>query len=388
MTDTILPGAITEDSAFSRPNGYVNPDDAGYLLAVSTPERESRPIFRFPAVSNRLGIGTDTTTAVLVGADSARLAITITRRDTAVDLTVSLYALPLTIDTTTAFHDLDGAFAGPAVRTVNLDSLLAKSAAPCAGFPCYFDPVTHDSAFLDKANDRVFLRMALDTLQVPLVLGDTGKVAFGIRVSGNGPTSTAIGARERQGLGPLFTWYVRMDSASQKIIHVSRPAALSSFDSFVFDPPSLPIGSDLVIGGVPSVRTIMRIALPRAIRDSSRIVRATLEFIAAAQLVGTAADAFPVIAAPVLADFGAKSPLAPAFNDTTQFAIAPIDTVLIDVTSVLTYWTLDNRRPTTLVLQQIPEGTNFAELRLHSSASVGQGPRLRITYAPRYPISP
>ena len=117
-------------------------------------------------------------------------------------------------------------------------------------------------------------------------------------------------------------------------------------------------------------------------------MRATLEFIAAAQLEGTAADAFPVIAAPVLADFGAKSPLAPAFNDTTQFAIAPIDTVRIDVTSVLTYWTLDTRRPTTLVLQQIPEGTNFAELRLHSSASVGQGPRLHITYAPRYPISP
>lgn len=389
LTDTVLLGAITSDSSFSRPNGYVNPDEATYLPAVSTPTRESRPIFRTIPIPRRIGIGTDTTTATLVGADSARLSFTITRRDTTANLVVSLYAMPLTIDTTTAFHDLDGAFAGPVVRSVNLDSLLTKPATPCIGFPCYLDPVTHDSAYVDKANDRMFVRMRIDTTQVPLVLADSGKVALGIRVSGNIPTSTAIAATERASIlapAPSFVWFARMDSAG-KVIHIARPVP-TSFDSFVYDPPSDPIGANLVIGGVPAVRTVIRIALPPVIRDSSRIVRATLEFIAAAQFQGTAADKFPVFSAPVLADFGAKSPLVGAFNDTTQFTIVPIDTVRVDVTRVLTYWTLDSRRPTTLVLRQDPEGTNFVELRMHSSVDAGLEPRLHITYTARYPLKP
>jgi hypothetical protein len=380
MTDTILPGAITQDSAFGRPIGYVDADAAVSLLAVSAPWRDSRPIFRTTAISRRLGIGTDTATATLLGVDSARLTLTITRRDAATpNLTFSLYALPLTIDTATAFHDLDAAFAGPVLRSVNLDSLLAK--------PADWDPATGDSAIVDNVNNRVILTIGLDSAQVPLVPADTGKLAFGIRVTASGPASVAIGASENAGLGPVLTWFVRMDSLGVKVIHVKRLAP-SSFDSFVYDPPSQPIGSSLVVGGVPAARTILRFVLPRAIRDSSRIVRATLEFIAAAQFEGTAADAFPVIALPVVADFGAKSPTNPLFTDTTTFAIAPLDTVRINVTHVLGYWSVDPRQPTTLVLRQLPEGTEFAELRVHSATDVAQQPRLHITYAPRYPISP
>ena len=164
--------------------------------------------------------------------------------------------------------------------------------------------------------------------------------------------------------------------------------AAPSFDSFVFDPPALPIGTSLVVGGVPSARTIMRIALPRLIRDSSRVVRATLEFVASAQLEGSAADSFPIVAHPVISDFGAKSPIGTKNTDTTWIAIAPIDTVRIDVTSVLALWATDSLQSTTLVLRQVPEGAVFPEIRWHSSANVALRPRLHITYAPRYPFNP
>jgi len=132
---------------------------------------------------------------------------------------------------------------------------------------------------------------------------------------------------------------------------------------------------------------MLRMALPRAIRDSSRVIRATIEFEAAAQLEGTAADSFRVVAHPVIADFGAKSPLSNTRTDTTWIAVVPLDTVRIDVTRVLAYWTT-NTQATTMMLRQLPEGAVFAELRLHSSVVFAQRPKLHLTYAPRYPVSP
>ena len=111
-------------------------------------------------------------------------------------------------------------------------------------------------------------------------------------------------------------WLAHQMTASCPILSTTRSAP-ASFDSFVYDPPAQPIGSLLVVGGVPSARAILRLTLPRLIRDSSRVVRATLEFVPAAPLEGTAADSFVVVAHPVIADFGAKSPLNGAHIDST-----------------------------------------------------------------------
>ena len=236
----------------------------------------------------------------MIGVDSVRLSLTITRRDTAAhNLTLSLYTLPLAIDSATAFHDLDGPFAGAPVRSLNVDSLLAK--------PGLRDPATRDSAIMDTTNHRITLLIRLDSAQVPLVNADSGKLALGIRVSADSRASVALGSLENTGLGPVVTWFLKVDSLGLGVVHKAR-LAQPSFDSFVFDPPAPPIGSVLVVGGVPAARIIMRMDLPRVIHDSSRVVRATLEFVAAAQLEGSAADSFAVVAHSVIADFGAKSP--------------------------------------------------------------------------------
>lgn len=383
LVDTVLAGAIVQDSSFGRPVGYVNPQSAPALAAVSAPGRESRPIFRTVAIPARLVLGGDTTTGPVIGVDSLRLTLTITHRDTAThNLTLSLYALPLTIDSTTALHDLDASFAAAPVRSLNVDSLLAK--------PGLRDSTTGDSAIVDDANNRVTLLIGLDSAQAPLVPADSGMLAFGVRVAANTSARVTLASVEFQQvltLGPAVTWFLKVDSLGLQVIHRTRPAQ-PTFDSFVFDPPAPPIGSSLVVGGVPAARTMLRMVLPRAIRDSSRVVRATLEFVAAAPLEGGAADSFPIFASPVIADFGAKSPLNFTHTDTTWIAIGPIDTVRLDVTNVLGFWAMDSTQQTTLMLRQVPEGATFAELRLHSSLDVTQAPRLHITYAPRYPISP
>ena len=382
LTDTVLSGVISQDSSFGRPIGYVNPPSAIVLPAVSRPGRESRPIFRTNPIPLRFVLGPDTTSNPVIGVDSARLTVIITRRDTSAhNLTLSVYALPLTIDSTTAFHDLDAPFAAAPIRSVNLDSLLAK--------PGHLDPATGDSAIVDDVNNRILLRIGLDSAQVPLT-ADSGKLGLGIRVSADSRASAAILSTESSLLvaqGPAVTWYLKVDSLGLSIAHKSRTVP-TSFDSFVYDPPALPTGAFLVVGGVPAARTVLRIDLPQVIRDSSRVIRATLEFIAAAQLEGSPADSFPVVASPVIADFGAKSPLNTLHTDTTWIRITPIDTVRIEVTRVLGLWATDSLQPTTLVLRALPEGSEFPELRLHRSVDLAQRPMLHITYSPRYPVQP
>lgn len=378
MTDTVLHTAITQDSSYGRPSGYVSPSGAAELVAAELPGlRTSRPIFRTAPIQTRMVIGPDTTTGPVIGVDSLRLVLTITRRDTAThNLRLSLYKLPLAIDSSTAFHDLDGSFAAAPVRTINVDTLLARSGLK--------DPVTGDTAFVDATNNRVTLFLKLDSAQAPLVLADSGKVAFGIRVSADTLASVALSATENAVLGPFMRWYFKVDSLGLKVVHPVAQVRYAAFDSFVYDPPSAPLGGTLVVGGVPAARTVLRIALPKVIRDSSRVIRATLEFVPSAPLQGIAADSFKVVASPVIADFGAKSPLDGAHVDTTSFAIAPLDTARIDVTDVLRFWTTSPTSTTTLVLRQGGEGANFAELRLHHVGDVGYQATLHVTYAPRY----
>jgi len=314
--------------------------------------------------------------------DSLRLALTVLNRDSAAhNLTLGIYALPLAIDSNTSFADLTVPFSAPPIRTVNVDALLAQAG--------HRDPATGDSVVVDSVDHRFTVLMSLDSAQAPLVPADSGKLALGIRVSADTLASASIASFENTGLGPVVTWYVKVDSLGQSVAHRtqlrSTGTLVGGFDGFVFQPPAAPLGTDLIVGGVPSVRTIMRFTLPKSILDSTRIVLATLELVPTAQLVGIPADSFLVIAYPVVADFGAKSPLNTAHADTTHFAIAPFDTIRVNLTNVVANWTVDRVSPNTLFLLQVPEGSNFAELHFHASQDAPFRPRLHLTYAPRYP---
>ena len=380
VVDTVL-ASIARDSAY---RGYVFPYQAVAMTASAVPGvLDSRVVFLTAALPGRVSLNTsDTTTSPLVGSDSAKITLTVTRRDTSAhNLTLRLYRLPVTIDSNTTFGDVQGAFAASPLRSVNLDSLLAK--------PNGVDVTTGDSAGIDTTSKHLKVTLKLDSVQAPYVLGDSGKLGIGVRVGADGPTSVSFCTREN-GCGATIGWFMKVDSikgTDTTLVHKPYPRG-SIFDTFLFDPPPAPLDSTLVVGGAPSARSILRITLPRAIRDSSQIIRATLLLLPAVPARGAPVDSFVVEAHTVAADFGAKSPLIldATRTDTTMIRVGRTDTVRIEITNLMQFWVSDTTRPEVLMLRSQEEATRPTEIRFYPSAATPKRPALRITYARRFPF--
>ena len=381
VVDTVLAASIARDSAY---RGYVFPYQAVAMTASAVPGvLDSRVVFVTAALPDRVSLNTsDTTTSPLVGSDSAKITLTVTRRDTSAhNLTLRLYGLPVTIDSNTTFGDVQGAFAGSSLRSVNLDSLLAK--------PNGVDVTTGDSAGIDTTSKQLKVTLKLDSVQAPYVLGDSGKLGIGVGVGADGPTSISFCTRDN-GCGATISWFMKVDSikgTDTTLIHKPYPRG-SIFDTFLFDPPPAPLDSTLVVGGAPSARSILRITLPRAIRDSSQIIRATLLLLPAVPARGAPVDSFVVEAHTVAADFGAKSPLIldATRTDTTMIRVGRTDTVRIEITNLMQFWVSDTTRPEVLMLRSQEEATRPTEIRFYPSAATLKRPALRITYARRFPF--
>jgi len=391
LTDLILPSGIGRDSSYGRPIGYISPPNNSVLLATSLPSVDSRPIILFGLVATRALIASgDTTTGPLLAPDSVQVQVQIVRRDTSAhNLKLSFYRLPLTIDSTTGFAELSDSFNVAPIRSINVDSLLAL---PGQIDSATGDRVTIDSTFLPLL--RFVLVFRFDSLQIPWSPDDSGKVALGIRITADKPTSAVLGALE-SGAGAGIVWYNRLDSAGTIIDR--RQSAAAAFDAFVFDPPPPPLDSNLTVGGVPPARSLLRVDLPRAIRDSTQIVRATLILVPAMAAQGVPGDSFFVAVHQVAADFGAKSPLSTSASlhpDSATVFVGALDTVTVEVTNFLRAWQSDTTIPRTLLLRQLievpkagsrlQEGATFSEIRFYSSRAPAYRPALHLTYIPRY----
>ena len=375
IADTVLYD-LSRDSSF---RGYVLPHQSALMLAADLPGIvDGRAIFRINPSMSRIRLNpNDTTTTAILGSDSARMLLYITRRDTnATNLTLRFFRLPKTVDSTTTFSDLSGPFTD-SLRTLNIDSLLAKTNRK--------DSVTGDSAVVDTINNRLVLSVKFDSVAARYIATDSGAIAFGIRVSADSLASIAIG---KGGLvGPSLTWYVQVDSMGVTTAHRTLGTFFASFATFVSSPPAAPIDSTLAVGGVPSARSIMRLAFPRAIRDSSQIIRATMILVPAVPARGTPIDSFAVEIHAVLVDLGAKSPIAVdvGHTDSTMIHIGRADTVRIEVTNILQAWGADSTLPTTFVLAARDEAQSFAEIRFYPTIAAAR-PSLQITYVRRYPF--
>ncbi|HVH69468.1 MAG TPA: hypothetical protein VM716_16505 [Gemmatimonadales bacterium] len=369
VVDTVLRANISRDSAF---RGYVTAFHATYMLAADLPGFvDSRPIFRVPGLGPRLSISTgDTSTGPILGADSARLQVVVVRRDTAAhNLTLRLYRLPITIDSTTTFGDLAGSFTDSLVRTINVDTLLARAG--------HKDTVTGDSVFVDTTTHILTFSLKLAPAAARYIAADSGKVAYGVRVSADSLASIALSR------GVALQWFLQLDSLG---VTVRRKASAvgANFTNFVFDPPAPPLDSTLVVGGVPSARSILRVTWPRVIRDSSQVIRGTLVLVSAAPVGGAPPDSFVLEARTVLSDFGAKSPLDARFADTAVIHRGRRDTVAIEVTNILQAWALDTTAPTTFLLRSQTEAQSFAEARFYPSLTAAFRPTLQVTFVRRF----
>src|SRR5207247_10524100 len=85
VVDTLLTSNISRDSSY---RGYVLAYQSALMLAAHLPGAtdtlDGRPIFRINGYGAHLRISTaDTSTGLILGADSARLQVYVVRRDTA-----------------------------------------------------------------------------------------------------------------------------------------------------------------------------------------------------------------------------------------------------------------------------------------------------------------
>ena len=388
IVDTLLTTSINRDSSH---RGYVVSYQSPVMLAAFLPDTtdtlDGRPIFRFNGFGPRLPVSS-VDTGQIRGADSARLQLYIVRRDTAThNLRLQFYRLPTTIDTTTTFDSVAAAFNNAPVRpTVYVDTLLAQ--------PGGKDPVTGDSVVVDTVNHRWLLSLKFDAAAARYDgTSDSGAVAYGIRIAADSHASIALG---KGTFGPVLQWYLLVDSLTMTVART--PGALGArFASFVFNPPPAPLDSNpvtggtfpystLAVGGVPSARSLLRVAFPKFIRDSSQVIRGTLILVPAVPARGAPADSFVIEARTVFADFGGKSPIDPRLGDTTVIHPDSTGTVKIEVTNLLQLWAADSTHPTVLVLRAQAEAQFLGEIRFYPSVAAAFRPTLQVTFVRPFPF--
>ena len=376
VVDTLLTTSINRDSSY---RGYVVSYQSPVMLAAFLPDTtdtlDGRPIFRFNGFGPRLPVSS-VDTGQIRGADSARLQLYIVRRDTAThNLRLQFYRLPTTIDTTTTFDGVAAAFNNAPVRpTVYVDTLLAQ--------PGGKDPVTGDSVVVDTVNHRWLLSLKFDAAAARYDgTSDSGAVAYGIRIAADTLASIAFG---KGSVGPVLQWYLRVDSLGMPVAR--KPGILgTTLANFVFTPPTAPLDSTLAVGGLPSARSLLRVAFPKFIRDSSQIIRGTLFLVPAVAARGAPADSFVMEARTVLADFGRKSPIDARLDDPIVIHPGATDTIKIEVTNMLQLWAADTTHPTVFLLRPQAEAQYFGEIRFYPSKAALR-PTLQITYVKQFPF--
>ncbi|HKV69961.1 MAG TPA: hypothetical protein VJN62_01875 [Gemmatimonadales bacterium] len=394
VVDTIL-NVISRDSSYV---GYVQPDSAQEMLAANALGLDSRPIFLLGPVGTRVLLKPDstgdTTTVPYLSVDSATLVLQIDRRDTlASNLTISLYRLPKNIGPSTTLADLAGPFTDSLVRSVNVDSVLHLAGG--------IDSTTGDSvAVVDSATGALKVKISLDSVQANFLSSDSGSRAYGLRISADSLAIVSFASVRGSG-GPTFRWWGTFDSLGTK---VGRVLGISSslFNSFVSNVGTPALDSNLVVGGVPSARSLLRFSIPRGIRDSAQVIRATLYLVPVTAPAGLPGDSIIFALTRVSTDLGAKSPCIPdPFDPVSTSCVPPgpgdsafvveasahvgrADTIATDITLIVRGWAADTVAPQALMLRGTPEGGSLVPLRLFSSRTTAFRPSLHITYVPRF----
>ena len=269
VVDTILRDVIERDSAFS---GYLEANEGEALPVADLPVVDSRAIFRINAMFTRVTNRLPDTTTVPITVDSARLRLNIVRRDTnTANLWIKLYRLPIDIDSTTTFAPLVPWFTDSIVDSVNVSALLASPQIyDSATLRFWGDTIQTDSAghVLQVGRDStLILYVDLDTTQARFVVADSGKVAYGVRISADSLASIALGSNESPDRGARVVWFFTYpdSTAAPKDSTAQRGAR---FDSFVLNPTTPPLDSNLAVGGTPATRSLLRVAIPPLLRDS------------------------------------------------------------------------------------------------------------------------
>lgn len=359
VRDTILYALPDGDTTFS---GYVRAGQ-GVSLRVSNqlPASEDRAVVRFGARPDSFAVGDSLRPYVV---DSANLEISLIYRDSLVPgLKIFLYRLPATVDSSTTFAQVDGAF----VPSALLDSFVV------------------DDTIKTQRLIRTFKGADLAKLAIPAA--DSGVLAIGVGIRASSPTGVRIGSVGAGSGTPTFRSYITVQDVDTTYARSFTPSV--RFNTFVSQTPTLVDQSVLTLGGTPSNRAIVRFPWPLVLRDSAQLVRVTLEFTPSEPITGLRGDSAYLVARPALADLGGKSSTANDASFASPAGILPgdADTLAFEVRRSVTTWQGESGLPPMFVLQMFPEASTFSVARLGSSRSAeALRPRLRVTYVLTYPF--
>jgi hypothetical protein len=166
---------------------------------------------------------------------------------------------------------------------------------------------------------------------------------------------------------------------------VRKDSLSAILDTYLGLDEPLPPPDVFEVGGIPTARSFLKVALPTAFVSSSDVIRATLLLVPSEPVLGAPGDTIVVRADAIYADVGPKSPFIVPATDTSygSFATVPVgstDTIRIDVTSIMRLWRTSSAAPRAFMLRTVPEASSLGLIRVQSSRVPGLAPGLRLTY--------
>lgn len=363
VIDEVLPPIQSSDSSFQ---GYVQPHaSAAVLVSNGLRGYQERALVRFPPRSDSISVR-DTLRGYVI--DSVSLSFTMVARDTTLTgVQLQLYRLPLPIDSTTTYAQMDPAFVP--------ENLVVTVPIPDT---------------LNTGEIRTVLQGA-DLARVAIPPTDGGVLALGLRLDAPVVTGIRIASLATT-VAPSFVTYATPDipdTGSAKLRSIPLAAAFNTTVAEVVQAVDTTL---LTVGGEPASRALLRFDLPPRIRDSASIVRATLELTPVGTITGLPTDTVRLWARGVLSDLGAKSPVESRFGvaiDTMEAGTSgTVDIEIVRLVQLL--WLGSSTAPTALILSLAPnlEAASFSRLVFYSSRAADPAlrPRLRISYLREFPF--
>ena len=360
IRDTVLTAKLGLDSTYT---GYLSANQVGALLVSNgLSAGEARAFAVFPKRSDTVFVDATPQTYTI---DSVGFVVELIARDTAVhDLRLILHRIPPTVDTTTGFGEIDAALTPESI----------------------IDSVVVSDTLRSGAVTLIVKGAALDRI-LPSE-ADSGKLGIAIRLNAAAPTGVRLGSSSSAVSPPVFTTYARANvSDTAKQLSVITLGSTSS--NYVLQEPPPPGPNQLFLGGRSGSRMLLRFELPRLMKDSGAVVRATLELTPTGPLKGLPNDPGELQIRGVLVDLGAKSPAITTVSAVATLPAGATGVQSIDMREVAATWFGASGTTPSILLGLAPDGGTFSRPEFFSTLSGAAGPRLRITYAlPTHPGHP
>ncbi len=284
VIDTLLLDIVERDSSFG---GYIEAYET-LSMQVAGPGSpvEGRGVIVFARFSENITVGGGIS-GEASPPDSFQVDLLWQRRNMSVPgMEVVLHRIPITVDRSTTFADLDPFFDDSTI--VGVISVADSATVPDSLNADTISVMIPGDAFPDFENDSL-------------------QLAVGLSVRATAPTFISIGTSDATGQAARVTRFASVDSAGTAV--EGSDARTANFDTFV-RPPVADVGPMThLVGGLPTSRSLLRMTVPESILDSSEVVGATLFIVPVVPAAGAPADTFRIQANALSADFGPKSPL-------------------------------------------------------------------------------